>query len=108
MDNESKIYYSMREVREITGLTASNLRYWEAQFKQLSPRKDRHGNRYYTLQDIKLIKQIKYIRDDLKITRIEAIQAELSAGSRKADIRQRATEILERVKTELQEIKALI
>ena len=108
MDNESKIYYSMQEVRELTGLSASNLRYWEAQFKQLNPRKDGHGNRYYTLKDIELIKQIKYLRDELKITRIEAIKAELASGSKKADVRQRATEILERVKAELQEIKILI
>lgn len=103
-----RLYYSMKEVREMTGLTSSNLRYWEAQFKQLNPRKDGHGNRYYTLQDIDLIKQIKYIRDDLKITRIDAIKAELNSGKRKADIRQRAADILERVKSELQEIKALI
>ena len=106
--DDTKIYYSMKEVRELTGLTASNLRYWEAQFKQLKPRKDGHGNRYYTLQDIELIKQIRYIRDDLKITRIDAIKTELNSGSKKADIRQRATDILERVKSELLEIKALI
>ena len=104
----TRLYYSMKEVREMTGLTASNLRYWESQFKQLKPRKDGHGNRYYTPQDIELIKQIKYIRDDLKITRIEAIQAELKSGTKKVDIRQRATDILERVKSELVEIKALI
>ena len=103
-----RLYYSMKEVKEMTGLTASNLRYWEAQFKQLNPRKDGHGNRYYTLQDIDLIKQIKYIRDDLKITRIDAIKAELNSGKKKADIRQRAADILERVKSELLEIKALI
>lgn len=103
-----KIYYSIQEVKEMTNLPVSTLRYWEAQFKQLNPRKDGHGNRYYTLQDIELIKQIKYIRDELKITRIEAIQTELKSGSRKSDIRQRATDILERVRNELVEIKNLI
>ena len=107
MDTE-KLYYSIQEVKEMTNLLTSTLRYWEAQFKQLSPRKDKHGNRYYNQQDIELIKQIKYIRDELKITRIEAIQAELKSGSKKADIRQRATDILERVKEELIEIKNLI
>lgn len=107
MDTE-KLYYSIQEVKEMTNLPTSTLRYWEAQFKQLSPRKDKHGNRYYNQQDIELIKQIKYIRDGLKITRIEAIQAELKSGSKKADIRQRATDILERVKEELIEIKNLI
>ena len=104
----TRIYYSMAEVKEVTNLPASTLRYWESQFQQLKPRKDGHGNRYYTLQDIELIKQIKYIRDDLKITRIEAIQTELKSGTKKVDIRQRATDILERVKSELLEIKALI
>ncbi len=107
MDTE-KLYYSIQEVKEMTNLPTSTLRYWEAQFKQLCPRKDKHGNRYYNQQDIELIKQIKYIRDELKITRIEAIQAELKSGSKKADIRQRATDILERVKEELIEIKNLI
>ena len=107
MDTE-KLYYSIQEVKKMTNLPTSTLRYWEAQFKQLSPRKDKHGNRYYNQQDIELIKQIKYIRDELKITRIEAIQAELKSGSKKADIRQRATDILERVKEELIEIKNLI
>ena len=107
MDTE-KLYYSIQEVKEMTNLPTSTLRYWEAQFKQPSPRKDKHGNRYYNQQDIELIKQIKYIRDELKITRIEAIQAELKSGSKKADIRQRATDILERVKEELIEIKNLI
>ena len=107
MDIE-KLYYSIQEVKEMTNLPTSTLRYWEAQFKQLSPRKDKHGNRYYNQQDIELIKQIKYIRDELKITRIEAIQAELKSGSKKADVRQRATDILERVKEELIEIKNLI
>ena len=105
---QNKLFYSIQEVREMTNLPVSTLRYWESQFKQLKPRKDGHGNRYYSPQDIDLIKQIKYIRDDLKITRIEAIQTELASGSKKADVRQRATDILERVKQELLEIKALI
>jgi len=91
-----------------TGLPSSTLRYWEAQFAQLNPRKDGHGNRYYTLADIELIQRIKYIRDDLKITRIDAIKRELNGGTQKSDIRQRATAILERVRQELVDIRANI
>ena len=58
MDIE-KLYYSIQEVKEMTNLPTSTLRYWEAQFKQLSPRKDKHGNRYYNQQDIELIKQME-------------------------------------------------
>ncbi len=104
----TKVYYSIKEVRKLVDLRPSTLRYWEAQFGQLSPYKDEHGNRYYTEKDIELIKQIKFIRDDLHITRIEAIRAELKNSGKKTDVRQRATEILERVRTELAEIRAKI
>ena len=104
----TKVYYSIKEVRKIVDLTPSNLRYWETQFEQLSPYKDEHGNRYYTEKDIELIKQIKFIRDELHITRIEAIRAELKNAHKKTDVRQRATEILERVRAELAEIRAKI
>lgn len=104
----TKVYYSIKEVRKLVDLRPSTLRYWEAQFEQLSPYKDEHGNRYYTEKDIELIKQIKFIRDDLHITRIEAIRAELKTSGKKTDVRQRATEILERVRTELAEIRAKI
>ena len=108
MSNPTKIYYSLSEVKQMLDLPASTLRYWEEQFSQLAPRKDEHGNRYYTEKDIELIKQIKFIRDDLHITRIEAIRAELKNSGKKTDVRQRATEMLERVRTELAEIRAKI
>lgn len=95
----------MTEAQEMTGLPASTLRYWERHFQQLNPRKDGHGNRYYTASDIELIKQIKYLRDEMHITRIEAIRQELNQGKRQVDFRQRTTEILQRVRAELVEIR---
>ena len=82
MEENEKIYYSLRETIAETGVPAPTLRYWEKMFEQLSPRKDGHGNRYYTREDQELIKRIKYIRDELKITRIEAIRKELSSKPR--------------------------
>ena len=105
---EEKIYYSLRETIEETGVPAPTLRYWEPQFEQLSPRKDGHGNRYYTRQDQELIKRIKYIRDELKITRIEAIRKELKDNDKHSDERQAALDILLRVKDELCEIRKMI
>ena len=102
----TKVYFSIKEVRKLVNLPLSTLRYWESQFEQLSPYKDEHGNRYYTEKDIELIKQIKFIRDDLHITRIKAIRAELEHEKKKINVRQRATEILERARKELAEIRA--
>lgn len=105
---EGKLYFSLRETEQETGVRASTLRYWEAQFDELSPRKDGHGNRYYTREDQELIKRIRYIRDELKITRIEAIRKELKANTKHSDERQAALEILLRVREELSEIRKMI
>ncbi len=108
MLNTEKIYSSLRETETETGVPASTLRYWEKEFEQLNPRKDGHGNRYYTLEDQELIKRIKYIRDELKITRIEAIRKELASNTKRSDERQAALEILQRVREELCEIRKMI
>ncbi len=105
---EGKVYYSMRETTAETGVPDSTLRYWEKQFEGLNPRKDGHGNRYYTREDQELIKRIKYIRDELHITRIEAIRRELHNNDKHSDERQPALEILLRVKEELCEIRKMI
>ena len=105
---ETKTFYSIRETEKETGIPASTLRYWEKQFEQLNPRKDGHGNRYYTREDQEIIKRIKYIRDELKITRIEAIRKELSSNAKRSDERQSALDILLRVKEELCEIRKMI
>jgi len=108
LEEVRKQYYSLRETEKETGVPASTLRYWEQQFEVLNPRKDGHGNRYYTREDQEVVKRIKYIRDELKITRLEAIRRELHSNSKHSDERQAALEILLRVKDELCEIRKMI
>ena len=107
MEN-NEYFVSINEVSKRLNVPAHTLRYWEKHFQQLNPRKDGHGNRYYTEADIDLIKQIKYLRDEMHITRIEAIRKELKNGKRETDFRQRASDILLRVRAELVEIKKFI
>lgn len=54
-----KLYYSIGEVSEITSVEPHVLRYWETIFKELSPRKNKAGNRTYREQDITLILKLK-------------------------------------------------
>jgi DNA-binding transcriptional MerR regulator len=100
-----KVYYSISEVSELTQLPSSTLRYWEEQFAQLKPRKNDKGRRFYTDRDVELIKRIKYIRDDLKITRISAIKKELLRNVKKVDSRQKAAEFLLKVREQLVELR---
>lgn len=61
MLNISKTYYSISEVCRKTGLEPHVLRYWETEFPQLRPKKNRAGNRAYREKDIELISYIKYL-----------------------------------------------
>ena len=65
--------YSMDEVQQMTDLPATALRFWEEQFSGLDPRTDNEGNRYYTMDNINLIKQIKFFHYDLGINEISMI-----------------------------------
>ncbi|MFA7420344.1 MAG: MerR family transcriptional regulator [Melioribacteraceae bacterium] len=63
-----KLYYSISEVSRLTSLEQYILRYWETEFEQLKPGKNRAGNRIYTNKDIKLILQIKQLLREEKYT----------------------------------------
>ncbi len=54
-----KLYYSIREVSELTGIESHVLRFWEKEFSQLNPRRGRSGNRTYTERNIKVVLAIK-------------------------------------------------
>lgn len=55
----TKMYYSISEVGEMTGVKAHVLRYWETEFPSLRPKKNRAGNRNYRPKDIKAILVIR-------------------------------------------------
>src|SRR3990172_5758663 len=63
-----KLYYSISEVSKITEMEQYVLRYWETEFEQLKPQKNRAGNRIYTNKDIQLILYIKSLLRDKKYT----------------------------------------
>ena len=63
-----KLYYSISEVSKITDIEQYVLRYWETEFEQLKPQKNRAGNRIYTNKDIKLIMYIKELLRNKKYT----------------------------------------
>ena len=63
-----KLYYSISEVSSITSLKQYVLRYWETEFSQLKPGKNRAGNRIYRSHDIDTIMEIKSLLYDRKFT----------------------------------------
>jgi len=72
-----KLYYSIGEVSKMTELKAYVLRYWETEFKELKPPKNRAGNRTYRQSDIDLILYIKDLLYTKKFT-IEGARHQLA------------------------------
>lgn len=68
MNGSPKVYYSISEVCRETGLEPHVLRYWESEFSQLRPKKNRAGNRAYREKDIKIVEYIKYLLYEEKFT----------------------------------------
>ena len=56
--NLTKRYYSIGDVASMFEVKESTLRYWENEFPQLNPGKNRRGDRRYTKDDILIIRKI--------------------------------------------------
>ena len=59
LEYPKKLYYSISEVADITGVKAHVLRYWETEFPSLHPKKTRAGSRRYRQPDIESVLAIK-------------------------------------------------
>ncbi|MEA2076767.1 MAG: MerR family transcriptional regulator [Candidatus Marinimicrobia bacterium] len=55
-----KLYYSISEISEMLGIKQSVIRYWESEFKELHPQKNRAGNRIYKKDDISILRMIHH------------------------------------------------
>jgi len=54
-----KLYYSITEVSRMIGEEQHVLRYWEREFSQLRPQKNRAGNRVYTQRDMAVLRIVQ-------------------------------------------------
>ncbi len=65
---EGKLYYSISEVASSLGVSQSLLRYWETEFSDLKPAKNKKGTRSYTQSDIDLLRRIHYLTKECGLT----------------------------------------
>lgn len=62
MDTEiERSYFSIGDTAKMFNLTPATLRFWEKEFTEIKPFKNKKGERYYTRQDIDIIKTIHYL-----------------------------------------------
>ncbi|HET7733778.1 MAG TPA: MerR family transcriptional regulator [Paludibacter sp.] len=89
-----KLFYSISEVAAMFNVNQSNLRFWEKEFKQLSPKRNAKGTRFYSPDDILVIKQIIYLVSEQKLT-LDGAKRKLS---QKKDAIAKQQEVVERLK----------
>lgn len=66
--DSSKLYYRIGEVSELTGVKAHVLRYWETEFRWMTPPKSRSKQRLYRKRDIEFVWLLKKLLWDQRYT----------------------------------------
>jgi DNA-binding transcriptional MerR regulator len=112
-----KMYYTIGEVSDLTGVKPHVLRYWETEFPSLRPKKNRAGNRSYRPRDIKAVLAIRDLLYKEKFT-INGARKKLQENFGNPDpiLKQmqipfsdpQARHVLLTVRKELEELRALI
>jgi DNA-binding transcriptional MerR regulator len=87
-------FYSIGEVCSLTELKPHVLRYWEGQFRFLSPAKNRSGNRVYQRREVELIQLVKHLLYTEKYT-IEGAKRRLDELRKAGELRPQARQALE-------------
>ena len=102
-------YFSIGDVCDLTDLKPHVLRYWESQFKFLSPAKNRSGNRVYQRKEIELILLVKHLLYVDKYT-IEGARLKLDEHRKAGDLKAvaRAALSLETVESLERDLKELL
>jgi DNA-binding transcriptional MerR regulator len=110
-----KLYFKIGEVSRITGVKPYVLRYWESEFKLVSPAKSKSRQRLYKRKDIENILRIKKLlyedrftiagaKKTLKTDPLRLAAAQLELGLTSEDYRA----ALARIRNELRAIRDLL
>jgi DNA-binding transcriptional MerR regulator len=105
-------FFSIGDVCDLTGLKPHVLRYWESQFKFLSPAKNRSGNRVYQRREIELILLVKHLLYEEMYT-IDGARRKLDEQRKSGGLKPAAragleVESIRMIERELKDIAALL
>lgn len=87
-------FYSIGDVCSLTDLKPHVLRYWESQFKFLSPAKNRSGNRVYKAREIEMIQLVKHLLYTEKYT-IDGARQRIDLFRRSGELKREARRAIE-------------
>jgi DNA-binding transcriptional MerR regulator len=102
-----KPYFKIGEVAAIAGVAASVLRFWETQFRALTPEKTRTNQRVYARKHVELALRIKELLYDRGYT-IAGAKRRLAEGEGGAAPAPAPRDVLEKLKKEVRELLQLV
>ena len=104
-DKELKLYYSIKEVATEVGVSESTLRYWESEFRQISPKKGANNVRQYTKEDIRIVKMVYHLVKERGLT-LSGAKKQLKGGGPKESA-ENVSEVIDRLKAIREELLGL-
>ncbi len=99
-----KLYYSIGEVAEMFNVNPSLIRYWEKEFDIIKPKKNKKGNRFFTIDDIEHFHIIYYLVKELGLT-LKGAQKKLKENKEGAMNNFEVVKSLKEIKSLLLEIR---
>jgi DNA-binding transcriptional MerR regulator len=99
-----KLYYSIKEVADIVGVSESNLRFWEKEIPMIKPKTTGNNIRQYTEKDIENIKAV-YNLVKVRGFKLAAARKMLHENKEGVDQNTRVMESLIKVRDDLKALK---
>lgn len=94
----------MGEISKAFNVNASLIRFWDSEFDVLKPKKNAKGNRMFTPEDVKNFQLIYHLVKERGFT-LEGAKTHLKEGQKKVLDKFEIIRKLEKIKTELLNIK---
>lgn len=107
MQELDKKFYKIGDVASILDIPMSTLRYWESQFTIIKPRRNAKNIRFYTPNDIEIIRKVYYLVKE-KGLKLDAAQEQIRHNRDGVDKRFEVIERLKTIKHDLQELQAAL
>lgn len=104
---QEKIWYGIGETAEALGVPASTLRFWEKEFDMIKPRKNGKGDRFYSKNDIAILRTIQYLTK-VKGYTLQGAKSALKTNFMKEAETAAVVGTLMQIKDKLLEIKKLL
>jgi DNA-binding transcriptional MerR regulator len=109
----TKLYYSIGEVADMFEVNTSLIRFWEKEFSILKPKKNKKGNRLFTVKDVKNLEKI-YILVKIKGYTLDGAKKELKqknseypiSTNHSSNVNLQVMEKLEKIKLKLLNISS--